>query len=64
MAVPVSTSGAFFEVGTPAVLFKGPPNHPWDVSADGRRFLFPVQSGDTAQAPFTLVLNWMSLLKK
>jgi Tol biopolymer transport system component len=64
MAVPVSTSGAAFEAGTPAVLFKGPPNHGWDVSADGKRFLFPVPSGDTAQAPFTVVQNWMSLLKK
>jgi serine/threonine protein kinase/Tol biopolymer transport system component len=64
MAVPVSTSGAAFEAGTPAVLFKGPPNRGWDVSADGKKFLFPIPSGDTAQAPFTVVQNWTSLLKK
>ena len=64
MAVPVSTKGAAFEVGTPAVLFKGPPNEGWDVSADGKRFLFPIPSGDNVQAPFTVVQNWMSLLKK
>ena len=47
-------------------LFKAPPDTAagWDVTADGKRFLFPVPAGDTAQAPFTIVLNWMSLLKK
>ena len=64
MAVPVATSGAGFQPGTPAVLFKGPPSPPgWDVSADGKRFLFPVPAGDTVLAPITVILNWMSLLK-
>jgi eukaryotic-like serine/threonine-protein kinase len=64
MAVPVSASGAAFQSGMPGALFKTPTNLPWDVSADGKRFLFPVASGDIAQAPFTVVLNWMSLLKR
>jgi hypothetical protein len=37
MAVPVSTSVDRFQPGTPAALFKGPPNADgWDVSADGK----------------------------
>jgi len=37
----------------------------WDISPDGKKFLFPipVAAGTTAQ-PFTVVLNWTSLLKK
>jgi Tol biopolymer transport system component len=65
MAVPVSTSGSAFQPGAPAVLFKGPANpFGWDVTADGKRFLFAVPVGESAQAPFTVILNWMSLLKK
>ncbi len=65
MAVPVSTSVDGFQPGTLAALFKGPPNADgWDVSADGKRFLFPVPAGESAQAPFTIVQNWISLLKK
>ena len=65
IAAPVSTTGAAFQPGMPVALFKGPPNPSgWDISADGKRFLFPVPAGNAAQAPFTVVLNWMSLLKK
>ena len=65
MAVPVSASGAVFQSGTPVALFNGPPNpQGWDVTADGKKFLFPVPVGDAAQAPFTIVQNWRSLLKK
>jgi eukaryotic-like serine/threonine-protein kinase len=67
MAVTVSASGAAFLPGTPVVLFKGPPGpRPagWDVTTDGKKFLFPVPAGETAQVPFTVVLNWTSLLKK
>ena len=64
MAVPVSPSGAVFQPGTPVALFKAPPSMAWDVTADGKRFLFTSSSGDTAQTPFTVVLNWTSLLKR
>ena len=64
MAVPISTSGAAFRPGTPVALFKAPPSMAWDVTADGKRFLFTIPLGDTAQAPFTVVLNWTSLLKR
>jgi hypothetical protein len=41
---------------------------PWDVSADGKRFLIATPSGASPAAveePFTVVTNWESgLLKK
>jgi Tol biopolymer transport system component len=64
MAVPVSASSATFQPGTPKALFKVPSSQTWDVTADGKRFLFPIPSGDTAQNPFTVILNWPSLLKR
>jgi Tol biopolymer transport system component len=64
MAVPVSAGGAAFQPGTPAALFKAPPSLTWDVTADGKRFLFPIPSGEATQSPFTVVLNWPSLLKR
>jgi len=64
MAVPVSASGAAFQPGTPRALFEVPSILTWDVTADGKRFLFPIPSGETTQAPFTVVLNWTSLLKR
>jgi Tol biopolymer transport system component len=64
MAVPVSANGAGFQHGTPVALFKGPVSpQGWDVSADGKKFLLAVPVGETAQAPFTVVLNWLSLFK-
>jgi hypothetical protein len=62
--MPVSTSSAGFEAGTPAVLFKAPPNQGGEVSADGKKLLFPTADGPHAPAPFILVQNWISLLKK
>jgi Tol biopolymer transport system component len=65
MAVPVSASGAALQPGAPASLFKAPPNLAWDVAGDGKRFLFPVPAGgETAQVPFTIVQNWMALIRK
>ncbi len=66
MAVDIS-SGPVFRAGVPKPLFQSPPysgyvteNH-WDVTRDGQRFLFAEQN---IQAPFTVILNWPSLLKK
>jgi len=65
MVVPVSASGAVFQQGTPAALFKAPPSPAWDLTADGKRFLFPISaSGGATQTPFTVVQNWTSLLKR
>jgi serine/threonine protein kinase len=63
MAVPVSAAGVGFQHGTPVALFKGPASpQGWDVSADGQKFLLAVPVARTAQEPFTVVLNWTSLL--
>jgi hypothetical protein len=67
MAVPVSASGTAFQPGTPVALFKAPHNPVnmgWDVTADGKRFLFAIPSGDSTEVPFTVVQNWTSLLKR
>ena len=37
----------------------------WAVSPDGKKFLFPIPvAASTISQPFTVVLNWTSLLKK
>jgi eukaryotic-like serine/threonine-protein kinase len=64
MAVEVSTSGVF-QAGIPKALFKVPRGVLfWDVSSDGKRFLMAAPSGANAQPPFTVVLNWPSLMEK
>jgi eukaryotic-like serine/threonine-protein kinase len=66
MSVEVSTSGVF-QAGVPKVLFKVPPGVLfWDVTSDGKRFMMaaPSETAAAAQAPFTVVLNWQSALKK
>jgi Tol biopolymer transport system component len=66
MASGVTASGAAFQRGVPKLLFKVQiaPGATWDVSADGAKFLFPIIGSDTTQSPFTVLLNWMSLLKR
>lgn len=60
MAVPISTIGAGLQHGMPVALFKGPVSPMgWDVSADGKRFLLAIPITETAQAPFTVMLNWL-----
>ena len=74
MAVDI-TPGGVFQAGLPKILFQARPEPPtawayanliprWDVTADGSRFLMVVPGRDTAPTPFTVVLNWTSLLKK
>ena len=70
MAVEIATSPAF-RAEVPKVLFQAPPRildvdlvlRPWDLTGDGKRFLFsaPAQQEST---PFTAVLNWQAALKK
>ena len=64
MAVEVNGTVAAFQSGVPKPLFTAVFVQGWDVSADGKKFLFPIAGGETTHYPFTLVLNWMSLLKK
>ncbi len=73
MSVEVSGTSVF-QSGIPKPLFKpkgvAPQNAAyffWDASADGKKFIFPVSLSANAAAPappFTVVLNWPSLLKK
>ncbi len=67
MAVEIATSPAF-QAGVPKPLFQTPvftiDLSSWDLTPDGKRFLFLTPSVQTAQAPFTVVLNWPSVLKK
>ena len=68
MAVEVSTNPVF-QAGVPKVLFQAlamsnASYSEWDLTADGKRFLLPAPTAQSAQAPFTVVLNWQAGLKK
>jgi serine/threonine-protein kinase len=63
MSVDIATSGSGLHAGTPRSLFKLPFGYnqeatPWDVSADGNRFLIAVPLEENSRTPFTVVLNW------
>ena len=66
MGVPVSGGGATFQAGVPRPLFRAAlqpgPGTPFDVSADGERFL--VNSAIPSRAPQALrmIVNWSALL--
>jgi serine/threonine protein kinase len=76
MAAPVraSSDGQALEPGEPARLFRVPivlggsvPDnlkHQYDVAADGQRFLINVTTEEASAVPITVVLNWMTALKK
>jgi hypothetical protein len=69
MAAAVMTTGgatgAAFQSGPPKALFKmSVGSRGWDVTSDGKKFLLTVPAAETVQTPFTIVLNWMSPLKK
>ena len=70
MAVEIATN-AVFQAGVPKALFQTPPPFAvtaylqlWDVTPDGKRFLFVGPVEQTGQPPFTVVLNWQAGLKK
>jgi hypothetical protein len=66
MAVDIDTRKGF-QAGTPQRLFAAPPgatNTIWDLSPDGKRFLFAAPPGGGRVIPFTVVLNWAAGLKK
>jgi serine/threonine protein kinase len=70
MSSSVKTGGAEFEFATPKALFKtrmlawGTNYHELDVAPDGQRFLIGTLIGDTKAAPPTVILNWISEIKK
>jgi Tol biopolymer transport system component len=69
MAVEVDGSSDTFEAGVPVPLFETrvgaiSGDSPYDVAADGRRFLVKVLVGENAPAPVTVVLNWTADVKR
>jgi Tol biopolymer transport system component len=63
MAVDVR-AGKTFEPGVPRRLFSLAAQNNGDVTADGKRFLFPAPEGSNAPSPFTVVTNWQAVLRK
>jgi hypothetical protein len=75
MAVEIHAEGDALSAGAPRALFKTNPmlanhrgstlDHPFDVSADGRRFLINERlSGASPNVPITVVLNWPAALTR
>ena len=66
MAVDIDTSKGF-QAGTPRRMFAAPPTATaasWDLSPDGKRFLFAAPPGAGRTIPFTVIVNWAAGLKK
>jgi len=60
MAVDIDTSKGF-SAGTARRIFAvpgGPSNLAWDLSPDGKKFLFVTPPNAGSAIPFTVVLNW------
>jgi eukaryotic-like serine/threonine-protein kinase len=54
-----------FQPGVPKQLFKLPGEvRYWDVTRDGQKFLIPVPASATNSAPYNVIVNWTSTLKK
>jgi Tol biopolymer transport system component len=69
MAAAVSSRGAAFEVGNVSRLFNPRMRDqffgiPYDVSADGQRFLVNTLPERPVSSPISLVVNWPGLLKR
>jgi eukaryotic-like serine/threonine-protein kinase len=72
MAVDVDLSGSAPRIGIPKRLFdlhpvyapSSPPASPYDVAADGQRFLIDSMDHVPPPQPINLVLNWEAHLKK
>jgi eukaryotic-like serine/threonine-protein kinase len=68
VAVDVNTSSDAVNLGVPHALFQAlsiqPEYGPFDVTADGKKFLLNSGNLKEGSAPFTLVENWPSELKK
>ena len=68
VAVDVSTSANAVHLGVPHALFQAVgiqrENGPYDVTADGKKFLINSGNVNAGSDPLTLVLNWPAELKK
>jgi Tol biopolymer transport system component/predicted Ser/Thr protein kinase len=54
-----------FQPGVPKQLFKLPGEiRFWDVTRDGQKFLIPVPVAAADSAPYNVIVNWTSTLKK
>ncbi len=66
MAVDIDT-GKGFQAGTPRRMFDAPAGATttgWDLSPDGKRFLFAAPPNSGQVIPFTVIVNWAAELKK
>ncbi len=66
MVVDIDTSKGF-QAGAPRRMFVAPeatPNANWDLSPDGKRFLFAVPLDAGRVIPYTVIVNWAAGLKK
>jgi Tol biopolymer transport system component len=68
VAVDVNASGSAVQLGTPHTLFQAigiqRDYGPFDVTADGKKFLLNSGNLKEGSDPFTLVQNWPAELKK
>lgn len=68
VAVDVNTSGSAVTLGVPHTLFQAlgiqPEYGPFDITADGKKFLLNSGNLKEGSAPFTLIQNWPAELKK
>ncbi|HEY4579582.1 MAG TPA: hypothetical protein VIG89_00985, partial [Candidatus Acidoferrales bacterium] len=67
MAAAVNGKGSSFEVGIVKPLFDTRATggrYPYDVSADGQRFLINTLPGQATSSPVTVVLNWTAGLNR
>jgi Tol biopolymer transport system component/predicted Ser/Thr protein kinase len=67
MIVDIDTTKGFPRASAPRPLFVAPPLTAaggWDLSPDGKRFLFITEPGGARTIPFTVKLNWAAALKK
>jgi eukaryotic-like serine/threonine-protein kinase len=68
MSAEIASAGESFAVGKLTPLFSVNPaftsGWPYDVSADGKKFVIDTQVAQNSTQPLTLVLNWPALLKK
>jgi Tol biopolymer transport system component len=63
LAVPVRTS-AGFSAGAPRLLFDGPYEQEYDVSADGQKFYMIRRDESTPSEQIQVVLNWFEELRR
>ena len=66
MSVPLTGDGAAIQPGPPSALFQAAllpgPSWPFDVTADGERFLMNVALPSKAPTALRMIVNWPALL--